>query len=445
MEQNKQGQFVPSYKGGRLDTWARGMDNRRSNSDIPADMVRMAVNVDALLSGRMRRRRGISQVVADANAHSVFGGENRLYWATPTTLKSCDINFDNPITHLTSPLLANPISFFEHQGAVYFSNEQINGKIVGTTYQPWGIVPPSVAPVSSGITSTITDPMSPFFPSITPARQKQIARNYALTCTFVIKQNGIEIEESGAPAGLLGISDDSGYLSFNVPQPTDARVTHTRIYVADMNGTAYFQALEVPVGQTTATLNHPYTLGKQLTTQFLMNPPPGQFIVYRHGRFFIAAGNILYFTEPLRYGGVHAVHGFFMYPERITMLIAVDDGIYLSSDQTYFLSGTPEKGKITQDHVFPYRAIEGAATNFPDSNDAVWRSERGIVIGHSGGKAENVTESQIALDTVQRATIGFIETNGARRIVTIAKDSSPSPLQNKDYTDAEATWGDERQ
>jgi hypothetical protein len=211
-----------------------------------------------------------------------------------------------------------------------------------------------------------------------------------------------------------------------------------------MNGKAYFQAVDLPVGVTSYALRRPYTLGKQLTSQFLMNPPCGQLIEHRYGRIYIAADNILYFTDPLRYGGVHAHHGFLMFPERITLLIAVEDGLYVSSDETYFLQGTPEQGKITQQKVLPYKAIEGSQAHFPNSNDVVWRSERGIVIGKAGGSVKNVTEDQIAIDVVSRAALGFIEANGTKRIVTIAKDSTDNPLAHEDYIAAEQAFKDEK-
>lgn len=424
MERDDNGQFVAPYKGGRMDGWGRGMDNRRANFDIPADVLRLVVNADMLASGRVRRRRGIAQKIASPGAHSVFGSTKRLFWATQTALKACDTNFTMS-TIASSVKYADPLSFVELHGDVYYSNEQINGKVNSNgVHSAWGIVPPLTAP-----TVVCLDDLT----------SVAVKRHYQVTCTFVVKIAGIEVEESGAPIGTKIQGSDAGVLSLsNIPVSTDSRVTHTRIYVTDVDGTVFFSQVDLPTGMNVYMVSRPFAVGKKLSSQLLTNMPAGQLVEYYNGRMYVAVGNILYYSEPLRYGSQDAAHGFVMFPERITLLKAVNDGLYLSSDGTYFLSGTPEKDKLSLIPIVPYKAVEGTACNVPNTHNVMWLADRGIMVGANGGKVKNVTEDRIAMDTATRGCMGIVETNGSRRAVVIMRESTPSPYVSSDFMDAEA-------
>lgn len=420
-ERDDQGQFVKTYRGGNIDGWSRGMDNKRQSADIPYDILRNAVNVDVLTSGKVRRRRGISQVVSDADAHSVFANGRELLWGTKTTLKACSVNFAKR-TLLTSARLDLPLSYVHLNGVTYFSNEKINGKInADGVYEPWGIVPPTAAP------------------TVVSADAGVLERIYQVTCTFVIKVAGVEVEESGAPLATSCAGGDAGVITVSaIPQPTDSRVTHVRLYISDVDGSVLYQYADVPVGITTRMVSRPFALGKKLSSQFMANMPPGQLIEYFNGRMYVAVDNLLIFSDALRYGAYHTAEGFYMFPERITLLKAADSGLFLSADSTYYLSSdTPTKATLVP--KLPYKAIEGAACAVPYSKDILWLSERGVVRGSPDGSVTNITEGHIAMDRVTRACVGYLELNGSQHALAISDQSTPSPLQAKDYTAAEAT------
>jgi len=405
--------------------WAEGMDNRLSNTEMPASRLRNIVNGVMTAQNRIRRRRGISQVIADANAHSVYSDGSRLFWATPTALKVATPPFFAPVTVLTNVRLVAPLSFVFVNGVVYFSNEQINGTIdVNGVYAPWGIIPPSVAPACVSVDSYATKD-----------------KLFQVTCTFALASG----EESGAPLGVqVSCGDVPSIALTNIPQSSDSRVTGTRIYATDIDGdNFYFQAF-VPAGVTSTTIQGPFSGGDMLDTQFMQPPPPGQLLSFINGRIYIASGNIVYMTQPMRYGicNLGALgdkqHDFYMFPQRVTLLKAVDNGCFVSSDITYFMSdsGTP---KAQLQPRLPYKAYEGMACDVPNTRDVMWFSERGFVLGKSDGAVKNLVEDQIAVDSMLRGCIGFIEQNGVKTVVAISRDSVVSPLAADDYVSAEAT------
>jgi len=220
-------------------------------------------------------------------------------------------------------------------------------------------------------------------------------------------------------------------------QSTDARVKWTRIYVTAVDGTEFYKEVDVPAGVTTTTIRGHFGAGQILETQFMQPPPPGQLITYCNGRIYIASGKNFFPTEPLRYGLYNPDAGFFMEPERITLLKGMEDGLFLSSDRTYFHAGigTSEVRRI---QVLPYRAIEGAICTVPDTDEAIWLSERGVIRGGNGGSVKNLTDGQVAMETLTRPCIGILERKGHKAIVMIGEEGRSSALAHEDFTAAEA-------
>jgi hypothetical protein len=400
-----------NYRG-----FPQGVDNRRASFDVPRSRLRDGVNVDVLTAnGKVRMRRGLRQAIADPDAHSGFSDGLRIIWATKTQLKLAGPNLV-PKVLLTDPRLSVPLSCVPLHGEIYFSNEYINGKVnVLDLYEPWGITPPAAAPV-------LTAPTGDKFVQV--------------TCAFVAASKEI----SGAPlAAVVACTCDPVIQVSSIPQSTDSRVVSTRLYVTGIDGTEFFAEVDVPAGTTTFTLRGKFGKGERLNTQFMQPPPPGQLLEYLNGRIYIGRGPLVLQTEPLRYGVYDPEADYLMYPERVTLLKGVEDGMYTSADRTYFEGGigTPD---LSHSPVLPYRAIEGAACNLPNSKDVMWFSERGFVRGAASGAVKNLTEGQVAVSAYARACLGIVENDGHKAVIAIAKDDGrPSPLVARDYVAADAT------
>lgn len=421
-DRNDKGQIIGPYKGGRVSGWERGMDNRLSSIDIPSDILRNAVNVDVLTSGKVRRRRGIVQRAASAGAHSMFSDNVRMLWATANELKLMNLNFVQS-TLLTDVRLASRLSMVTVNNETYFVNESITGKVkADNTHEAWGVTGPTQAPTC---VSLDTAPLN---------------IQYQVTCTFVLASG----EESGAPIGRKVVGGADGVISLtNIPVSSDSRVSRVCIYVSDMDGTVFYKYVDLPNGTTTFLIRGPYGTGKKLMTQFMEPMPPGQLVEYYNGRLYVAVGNVVVFTDALRYGLYRPDFNFYMFPERVTLLKAVDDGLYISSDITYFLGGDPKvaakpsAASVDLMPVLPYKAIEGAACDLSYAHDVMWLSERGFVRGGAGGKVTNLTEDHIAMDAATRGCIGMMETNGLKSVVAIMRESTTNPIASNDYVEVE--------
>jgi hypothetical protein len=409
-----------TYKG-----FPKGIDNRSSDFAVQDGFLRDCINADILNSGNVRRRRGMAQRIASSGSHSIFSDGKRMVWATANRLYVTDTGLA-PTLLLTDPAFGlQPLSYVSVNGDIYFSNEYTNGKILasGAAFEPWGIIPPQWGPVCTG--STVSGQ----------------ARQYQVTCTFVTASG----EESGAPLGVTVLCGDTPRINCSfIPQSLDSRVVATRLYVTNIDDTIFSHAMDVPKGTTSAVINGWFANGAALKTQFNSNPPPGQLLEYHNGRIYIAQGNVLWWTEALRYGIYDNTANFIMFPERITMIKSLGEqgprehhGMFVSSDQTYFMPfvGTEELKNWPK---LPYRAVEGAAMRLPNSPDVLWFSDRGFVRGTAGGQAANLTEGQIAVDKYQYGTMGYTEINGHKSAVAVLQKSLIPSFASSDVAAADA-------
>lgn len=396
-----------TYRG-----WPKGVDNRAPDHDVPDGALRDAVNVDIRTSGKVVSRKGVEQMLALPGAHSIYADDERMVWADADTLYMCREDL-LPVELLTNSLLSTRLSYVTVNGEIFFSNEYINGKITAAdVYAPWGIAVPTSAPTGSGTTVETLD------------------RLYNVACTFVTATG----EESGAGPHTSVLCGDTPTIRVsNLPQPTDSRVTHIRVYVTNIDGKVYYRQTDVPVGLTSVLLSGFFANGAPLRTQFNSPPPPGQLLTYLNGIIYIASGNTIWHTEPLNYNLADNAGNFFMHSQRITLLTAVPDGLYVSSEHTYFYSGVGTDD-VKRVEVLPYKAVEGAAMRVVDTTDVMWFSERGFVRATKGGQVKNLTEDQLAVPAYTTGAMGTDVTDGHQSVVALLFDPVGAVAQSADYT-----------
>ena len=134
--------------------------------------------------------------------------------------------------------------------------------------------------------------------------------------------------------------------------------------------------------------------------QFKLPLPPGQLIEYFMGRLYVAANDVLYISDPLcDYFDIR--HGYKLFPSRISMLRAVDKGIYASDNQVCFLAGdSPEDflRRVVHDaRPIPFTDMQILGSKIKDNvpgNVAIWTSEEGICVGDNSGNVVNLTHDR---------------------------------------------------
>ena len=157
--------------------------------------------------------------------------------------------------------------------------------------------------------------------------------------------------------------------------------------------------------------------------EFKMPLPAGQFVEYYMGCLYVARDKILYISDPLcDYYDVRT--GYKQFASRITLLRAVDDGIYVADDKTYFIKGKAnedfERQEVYPVKAIPFTDIRVSGKYIDDSlagNVAMWTAENGICLGDNSGQVKNLTESRYVFTAHGQGT-GFIrEKNNVRHYV----------------------------
>jgi hypothetical protein len=148
--------------------------------------------------------------------------------------------------------------------------------------------------------------------------------------------------------------------------------------------------------------------------QALAPMPPGACLAYHGARLLVAVGAVLVYSEPFTPHLRDAARGFEMFPAPITCIAAVEGGVFVMADKTYFAAGGFPAQSVRA--VLEYGAPVQAAGCRADGG-AHWMSARGVVSCNSAGELNNLQEEHVALSAAGDAATLWREADGMRAIV----------------------------
>lgn len=184
-----------------------------------------------------------------------------------------------------------------------------------------------------------------------------------------------------------------------------------------------------------------------------VSPPPfaSQIEIYR-GRIYLAVGKTLWVTELYLYDLVDRTRGFLQFEHEITMIKAVNDGIFVgTTGGIYFTQGTFSEGLklvpiVDAAALGPATVVPGSRIHpqarqgpIPDGMAVAFLGSDGFYAGFDGGQLYNLTQDRLALPSAQNAAVLYREQDGVNQLVAVA-DSRGAPTSSArigDYVDAE--------
>jgi hypothetical protein len=392
--------------------WPKGMNNVAPDYALPEGTARSIVNADILDNGSMRRRNGFTALFETSNIRGatsvdLFG----IAYVEGDTLKLRD-NSGN-VSTLRTGLYPAQMTFYSHNGEVFFSNGTDSGKIVGGAAKEWGVeaanTPPTIATGSGGV----------------PAGM------YQALCTF---ENATG-EEGGCNAPSVIVLNAAASMTLTPPAATSAEVVLTNFYMTPPNGDVFYY-----VGSTTGgaalTLSTEPGYGPALKTQFLQKMPAGTHITNYKGRMYVALDNVLWYSEPYTFGLCRLSSNFIMFPEDVTLLADMEDGLYVASDRVYFHAGTgPEN--FTQSVALDCSVASGSPGASNSTADVIAFTDRGMAVLRDGGEVE-VLDKHVRADPADSAALLIREYDSMRQYVGVSRlSANSSGLTATDYMDAE--------
>lgn len=267
----------------------------------------------------------------------------------------------------------------------------------------------------------------------------------------------------GVKNGALGIvrADYSHAPLYTVG---DAPVCYTEvngdIYFSSASGAGIITPAETvtPWGATSGqgtwyspVLDPTQTLA-ELSGRLLGDPPRATSIEAYKGRIYLAVDKTLWATELFQYHLVDRTRGFMQFEHDITLVMAVDDGLYVgTTGGLYFLKGV--FGQFTLSIVVADPVLPGSGSRvpinlvhpnarqgpMPTGKAVVLMTTAGILACFDGGTAFNLTHDRVLLPHGVSAAALFRQDQGANSYIA-AVDSAGGPAANTrigDYVDAE--------
>ena len=388
-----------------------GLRNNVSPTRFGLTDLVSAVNVDIDDSGVVRRRQGYGSPVIAGAWHSLWSNGRRCFGVTGTTLR--EILPDYSTVTLASVTASRPVCWLEMGARIFWSNGVERGCITGTN-RSWGLaVPRRIDATAMGGSLR--------------------AGRYQFAMTF-LREDG---QESGAPsANVLELSANSGLQFSNLPVSADPTVDRKVIYVSESNGETLYRAAILANATTTHTYRDRGPMSVALATQFLGPAPAATALAFHGGSVLSAVGNLLYYSEPFA-PELFDMRRSFAFPSAVTLVAAVDKGVYVGTETGHFWLGGDDPTKYVLEGRGMSAAIRGTLSYLPErmfgeskseTDVAVWHTSDGIVTGDQSGAIANLTSDRFLFPgQPQGSSVGRTE-RGINQFVSLLQGTeTPAP------------------
>lgn len=398
----------------------KGVDQVSAETHVAPGAARRIVNLDVHqgemtqdgpVGGRLSRRSQVKLAIAGTRTHSLWSGDHNTCYVAAGDLKRIDDNM--AVTTMRAGVGEQEMFYTELAGVVYYSNGVVTGTIEGGVDKPWGLPIPE-APVASAV-----------------AYGGLAAGTYMVAYVYL---DSAGCESGASPTAVVQVADGGGIALANIDTSDIVRV-----FVTPTNGDALYWAQDIPIG-TTSTLIGAHAPGKMITTQYMTPMPPCTQLENYNGRIYAALDNALIATQPLNYYLTRPASDFVMFPDPITMVKSVVDGVYVGTQHGVMYLDGNELGQFKMRPADMLAPIPGSALAvdgglFGESGKGiVWLTRRGWVFASSGGRVKRLTESQMALPEYDRAAALYREHDGMRQVMTFVKGGGEAAGASDSYT-----------
>lgn len=394
-------------QGVPIGPWPLGIDNVSRDTDMRADprsgkwlALRDAVNVDIDRGGSASRRSGGALTHSLPGAHSFWGSPAGAFVVAAGTLYSVTESSIAPVTTLNSN---DPCAYTELLNGVAVTNRTTLLEVRGGVARPLGL--PDVST-----------------PHAVPSPNGGLPQGRYAVAVALVRADGYEGGMS--PASFVEVPEGGGISVSGLPTSSDA--AYARVYRSSQNGTALYRAADAPMGAS--LLLGTGDLGREATTPWLRRMQPGSHIAFWRGRIATAYANWLNVSRPMDYGLHSPRHGFVQFPYAVTMLAAVEAGLFVGSPRgVVFLRGGKPSEWVWEEtgcappvpHAVGY--VDGGVMDpemgLSGQRCAVWMSRHGFVVATPDGRTLEVQSDRVAAPEYER---GSLAVHGRRATVAVA-------------------------
>jgi hypothetical protein len=166
-----------------------------------------------------------------------------------------------------------------------------------------------------------------------------------------------------------------------------------------------------------------------------MPMPPGKIVRAFNGRLLVARGKLIYFSEPFAPALHRPVEGFIPFPDRVTMVRPIDEGVYVGTTKaTYWLAGTDiAKAELVKAQD---EGVAEASDSVVEAGVVQWFSHEGLVRGDRAGQITEMQADTAPAQTASSAATHHIDQGGTQySVATSTRPSSAASIGS--FMDAE--------
>ncbi|MBF0555671.1 MAG: hypothetical protein HQK96_14165 [Nitrospirae bacterium] len=312
----------------------KGLANCLPPERIGFSYLESALNVDIDDSGMIRRRPGYKRVYEGA-VHSLWsdgrvclfceGGQLNELLSPETT------GGPYGVRSLRQGLASGRrMAYLSLNGTVYYSDGAVTGAINtrGESHWPrtWGMAPPPP-------------------PILSPAEGNLRTGKYAIALTYVRRAGAYSGGQESGTSVLSSIETGTGGITAAVTASDDPDVVGINLYVTTVNGETLYLAMRLPNQSAAVALKDEPAPMLTAVTEGLKPPPAGHLITYYRGRIYMAAYDVIYYSEPFAFELYNMAANWIPFNGMITLLAAAEEGIFVGTrDELFMLRGaTPDK------------------------------------------------------------------------------------------------------
>lgn len=343
-----------------------------------------ATNVDIGLDGELSRRAGFSQVLGTCHKN-LWQSEGFML----ATVDGGDLVAIAPNGARTTIYLSLGIARVWYcnlpDGRTTFSNGSICGITDGATMTKWGVSVPQTLGAAAGVAGQL-------FPG-----------DYQYQITYVRLSDGAE----GGPLYSNPMPIAAGGISLT---GLPALIGHKiNVYISGANGGVASFAGSTSTGSFSFTgMNSHLVL--PCRTEFLGPAPAGTVSAFWRGRALVAVGAVLYASRTNQFELFDMRRDFKQFTSPITLVVPVDDGIYVgTATELAFLGGT-EFDKLGYRQVVKGGTVLGSGVSVDaklliggggSGSALVCIAGSTLVAGFSGGNAVRISEGKYTTAVVE--------------------------------------------
>lgn len=396
-----------------------GVNNRKQDHDLvqpvqrgSVDLLRSATNVDLTEDGKVRRRPGFTQAIAQGECHSLWGDGTTGFFAAGSGLYQLRESGPGVAATLVRDDLApgQPLSYCEAGGTYFYTGSGLIGM------------------VRDGVRIDFTPRLN-----ITPVLSATQGALSAGRYQFCFTQMGVAGESASTVPQVIDLPEGGGIRISGIPAPALGTALHA--YMTAANGEVFGRVyLQVTAG--VAEVVAPPELGARCQTLLLEPMPAGSIVRHSNGRLLVATGNLLCYSEPFANGLFRPSKNYIPFPAPVTVVEPCGSGVFVVADKTYWLDGEISAASLIE--RLPYGAVPHSGGTGPaDSNTVFWISTRGLVFGGADGSVRNAQEKQLALAGGAVGATLYREREGMAHVLTAVRDPIQTKAAASSYFDAE--------